>query len=151
MLEGYFNELTAFAKRQKSPYRSRKKRNDTGEQSEHTMQTNCVNWFRRTYPEYALLLFAVPNNAATNVIRGRMFKEEGLLKGVADLILLISNKNYHSLCIENKTLKGRQSPEQKAFQKAVESVGSKYIIIRSLDDFKSEITDYLEKSVEGTL
>ena len=80
----------------------RKHRSVMIRESKHT-QTNCVNWFRRTYPQYALLLFAVPNNAATNVIRGRLFKEEGLLKGVADLILLISNKNYHSLCIENKT------------------------------------------------
>lgn len=37
--------------------------------------------------------------------------------------------------IEFKTAKGRQSPEQKAVQEALEAAGYKYYIVRSVEEF----------------
>jgi hypothetical protein len=41
--------------------------------------------------------------------------------GVADVILLVPKKSYASLCLEFKTSIGRQSDEQKDFQRQAEA------------------------------
>lgn len=56
------------------------------------------------------------------------------LKGVADIIALINHRAYF---LEIKTKKGRQSPEQKEFEKNVKENGSFYYIIRGVDDLNS--------------
>lgn len=109
---------------------------------EHRIQSACINWFRLKYPRMTRTLFAVPNGGRRDTITGAKLKKEGSVAGVADLILLKSNRFYGALCIEMKTPDGTQSPEQKAWQKEVEAIGNKYVICRSLDDFIREITNY---------
>lgn len=111
---------------------------------ESRIQTACVRWFRLEYPRYRKLLFSVPNGGARTATEGRILKAEGTLAGVSDLLLLLPNKEYHGLCIEMKTEKGRQADTQKAFQRAVEMHNYKYIICRSLDDFIEQIKRYIE-------
>ena len=72
-------------------------------------------------------------------------KAEGVTAGVADVILLIPSNGYASLCLEFKTQKGRQQDTQKAWQKAAEKAGNKYTVIRSFDEFRNEIGNYLPK------
>lgn len=67
---------------------------------------------------------------------------EGIVRGVADLLFLYPSQGYHGLCIEMKTAKGRQSDYQKQWQTAVESVGYKYVVCRSQDEFRQIIKDY---------
>ena len=120
---------------------------------EHALQCACVHWFRLQYPEYATLLFAVPNGGARNAITGARLKDEGVTAGVADLILLLpqwfttwrgeKGCKYAGLCIEMKTPTGRQSPEQRAWQAAVEAPGYKYAIVRDVLGFVKLIQDYL--------
>lgn len=110
---------------------------------ESKIQQTCVLWFRYQWREYTPLLWAVPNGARTSVTQARILKAEGMRAGVADLVLSVPAKGYHGLFIEMKTPQGRQSDTQKAFQKAVETQGYKYIIVRSFDCFKGEINDYL--------
>lgn len=110
---------------------------------ESSLQIDCVDWFRHTYPQCARLLFAVPNGGRRSAATGRILKSEGVVAGVADLILFVAHRGYHALCIEMKTAKGRQQDTQKAWQQAVEAQGYKYIICRSLDDFKSQVSNYL--------
>lgn len=110
---------------------------------ESHIQQACVRWFRLQYPRLALNLFAVPNGGARDAVTGRILKAEGVVAGVADLVLLYPSAPYHGMCIEMKTAKGYQRPTQKAWQEAVERVGYKYVVCRSFDDFRSEITDYL--------
>ena len=43
-----------------------------------------------------------------------------------------------------KQPKGRQQESQKEWQKAVESAGNKYVVVRSLDEFIEVVTDYLK-------
>lgn len=90
------------------------------------------------------ILFSVPNGGARNSITGAILKMEGALSGVSDLILLKPNRFYGCLCIEMKQPKGRQQESQKEWQKAVESVGNKYVVCRSLDEFIEVVTDYLK-------
>lgn len=112
-------------------------------QEESRIQRNCVNWFRFRYHKYTALLFAVPNGGARDRITGARLKAEGVLPGVADLLLFLPRGGYHALCIEMKTEQGRQAATQYDWEKAVTKQGYKYIICRSLDDFMRQVTDYI--------
>lgn len=116
---------------------------------ESRIQRTCVKWFRLARPAMKQLLFAVPNGGARNAATGAVLKAEGVLSGVADLILLIRSPDgrYGSLCIEMKTRKGRQRDTQREWQEAAEKAGNKYVICRSLDEFRHEIDDYLTNGV----
>ena len=118
-------------------------------QEEHNLQCACVKWFAYQHPELQGLLFAIPNGSYRNKATAGKLKAEGVTPGVSDLILLVPHIEegcrymWHALCIEMKTPKGRQSPEQKAWQAKVEEMGFKYVVTRSLDDFITEINNYL--------
>ena len=112
---------------------------------EGDIQKGCVEWFRFQYPKIAKLLFAVPNGAKRTKIQGKNLKREGMVAGVADLILLIPSKGHNSLCLEMKNgKKGRQQQNQKEWQEVAEKYGNKYVVLRSFDEFRNEINDYLE-------
>lgn len=135
-------------------------------EEEHNIQSACVRWFNLQWPQYRGLLFAVPNGGARSKATAGKLNAEGVVPGVADLILLVpkntnpSIEKYgtitleidgqipeiwdHALCIEMKTAKGYQSPEQKAWQKKVEEFGYKYTVCHSLDEFINTINDYLK-------
>jgi hypothetical protein len=53
------------------------------------------------------------------------------MKGVADIILLVNGFSYF---LEVKTKTGKQSTEQKKFEKGVKEAGCKYFVVRSIDD-----------------
>lgn len=120
--------------------KSRKKyRND-----EHKLQVSMVNWFRLQYPSMRHNLFAVPNGGRRDAATGRILKDEGVLAGVSDLILLKSNQHYGALLIETKTKKGTQRESQKEWESKITTDGYKYVVVRSLDDFIKEVNDYLK-------
>lgn len=111
---------------------------------EHRIQVSCVRWFRMKYPHLSPRLFAVPNGGRREGITGARLKEEGVLAGVADLILLVPNADYHALLIEMKTPKGRQSESQRAWQRAVAGNDDYlYVVCRSLEEFIREVEEYL--------
>ncbi len=110
---------------------------------EHNIQVACVRWFAYQYPEMKGLLFAVPNGGRRDRVTGAKLKAEGVVAGVSDLLLLVQSKGFGALCIEMKTEKGRQTDEQKAWQKAVERMGYRYVVCRSFDDFEREVKNYL--------
>lgn len=113
---------------------------------ESQLQTACVKWFNLQYRELQGLLFSVPNGGNRNIIEAKRLKSEGVVAGVSDLILLINNGTYNSLCIEMKNgRKGAQSDNQKIWQEKVEKYANKYIICRTFDEFKFEIKSYIEK------
>lgn len=112
---------------------------------EHQLQVRCVEWFFKDSPYYELPLFAVPNGGRRDAVTGAKMKAEGVVAGVADLILLAPSKSgkYHSLCIEMKTQYGRQQDTQKEWQKKAEASGNKYVICRGLEQFQTIIRSYL--------
>lgn len=111
---------------------------------ESRLQQSCVKWFRYQFPRLALVLFAVPNGGSRRRVEGAIMKAEGVQAGVSDLLLLCPNQEYHGLCIEMKTPKGRQSPSQRTWQQAIESLGYKYTVCRSFNDFRNEVRTYLK-------
>lgn len=111
---------------------------------ESKLQQSCVGWFRLQYRPLTLNLFAVGNGGARSRIEAAIMNGEGVTAGVADLLLLVPRHNYHGLCIEMKTLKGRQAESQKLWQQAVEAQGYRYEVVRSFDEFKKLIDWYLK-------
>lgn len=110
---------------------------------EHQLQCAEVRYMRGVHPELSHVFFCVPNGQKRTSLQTSWLHEEGMVNGVADMLLLKPNSKYGYLCIENKTKRGKQSPEQKIFQQEVEKHGGKYVVIRSLDEFIKTIDNYL--------
>ena len=127
---------------------------------ESKLQQQCVAWFRAQYPQYAMLLVHPINEGSGHTTTDRrrqgIHKAEGAVAGVPDLLLFMPsrvsvldendveiNRPYHGLGIELKTLKGRQSQEQKEYQYMFRSAGYFYMIVRSIVEFRGLISTWL--------
>jgi len=110
-------------------------------QSEAAFQQECVMWFHNAYPGLRGMLFHIRNNSNSKK-EGAYWKALGVYAGVSDLILLYGCKAH---CIELKTPKGYQSPEQIAWEEKVFEQGIDYYIINSIAKFKSVITKIVEE------
>ena len=99
--------------------------------SEFQIQAEIIVWFRNEYTRKGLgLIFSVPNEATyTN----KNFKTSGVLTGVSDLIVILQDK---IIFVEVKNDVNTQSMAQKHFENSIISLGQKYFIIRSLNEFK---------------
>ena len=107
-------------------------------------QTMCVSWFRLQYPEYARLLVANANGGKRNRIEAAIMKGEGVTAGVADLTLYVPSGQYHGLLIEMKSDTGRQTKQQKEWQKLVEAQGYMYALCRGFNEFPAIIRQYFK-------
>lgn len=121
-------------------------------QEEHRIQCAIVKWFYYAYPAYrGGCLFAVPNGGHRNIQTARSLKAEGVTSGVSDLLLLVPKREYHGLCVEVKTPVGRQSDNQKNWQRIIEAQGYRYEIVRSLDEFAELVRWYLNEPPKAIL
>lgn len=105
---------------------------------EDKIQAECVKWFTNNYclrhHSPKCVIFSVPNGGFRNKIEAMKLVATGMKAGVSDLIVLFPNR---ALFIEMKTATGRQSPDQKEFEKDVTALGFEYFLARSVDEFKS--------------
>lgn len=104
---------------------------------ESHLQRACKRWFNLQYPRLAPLLFAVPNGGRRSAREAAIMKAEGIVAGVADMLLLAPSGRV--LCLELKTPTGRQSEAQRLWQQAAEGAGYRYVVVRSFDDFRAAI------------
>lgn len=110
---------------------------------EHDLQSSCKAWFDGEHPDLAMLLFAVPNGGKRSMSEGQRLKDEGVVAGVSDMILLLPRGVHNALCLEFKYGRNKQSPKQKEWQSAAESAGARYCIIRDKETFIATINKYL--------
>lgn len=78
-------------------------------------------------------IFHYRNNTGAAKMQNGRFVSFGI-KGAPDIVCVHKGKY---IGIEVKSEKGKQSDEQKAFQKALEFAGGIYILARSLDDVRA--------------
>lgn len=102
--------------------------------SEDRLQQEIFTYHWNNYPEERGLLFMVHNNPR-NRIEGAQLKAKGLVAGVSDMIYLAPMPRLPFL-LELKTLSGKQSPEQKAWQTLTYKAGYYYAIVRTLEEAK---------------
>lgn len=116
--------------------------------TESDLQIRCLKWFRYEYPYLAKLMFHPKNENTAGRVQGAIAKAEGVVSGVADLILSLPSTNdaitYASLAIEMKTKTGRQSDEQKTWQRYFEAACGEYIIVRDIDEFEDVVKAYVK-------
>lgn len=113
---------------------------------EMKIQAECVKVAWNEFPETRCCLFHVANEidrSDSSPMLGARRRAEGIVRGVSDLILMLPRKGFHALCIEMKTETGYQSSFQKDWQKIVESNGYKYVVCRSVEQFRDILTEYL--------
>lgn len=111
---------------------------------EDNLQSACVRWFSLQFPKFEPFLIHIPNEGKRSWKTGKKLLAMGMRRGAPDLVLLIPNRTYPFLCIEMKTPKGRQSPEQKEYEMQMTMVGAKYLVVRSFDEFRYEILKYVK-------
>lgn len=110
---------------------------------EEFMQMDCVKWMRYQHPREAQLLHHSPNGGRRDAREAARFKAMGTSAGFPDLILPLPQGEWAGLALELKSTKGRQSPEQKAWMERLRGAGWCYLIIRTFDEFRAAIDDYL--------
>jgi hypothetical protein len=110
---------------------------------EDDLQKSCVYWFRLIWPKYAKLLFAVPNGGSRNIREAARLKSQGVVSGVSDLILLVPKGNFHGLCIEMKSEKGKLSENQKEWLEMVKMQGYETSVCNSFESFCKTINEYM--------
>lgn len=120
---------------------------------ESELQIQCVRWFAYEYPYLRMLLYHPKNEGTANGrVRGAIAKAEGVVAGVADLILQVpTTDGFSCLAIEMKTPTGRQSQEQKLFERYITAGNGKYVIVRTFDDFKSIVMGYVNSINKGVI
>lgn len=100
---------------------------------ESRIQSAFKKWFDLQYPEWAPLCFAVGNGGRRSKIEAAIMKGEGVVAGVADVIIAIPRGGYGHLGLEFKTDKGRQSDKQKAWEAVSKKAGNCYYVVRSVE------------------
>lgn len=96
---------------------------------EHGAQVRVIKALReRGIP--GLLFFAVPNGARRSMKEAASKKAEGMLAGVADLVIISSGRVYF---VEMKKPKGTQSDAQCAFQRRAMEALAPYFLADDAD------------------
>ena len=124
--------------------------------SEHDEQSALITWARYNsgrWPELAFM-FAIPNGAKLPYVKsssGKRYspqamklKAEGLLPGVADLMLPCARGGFHGLFIELKHGTNTLSDVQQQFLEAMLSFGYLAVACWEYDQAVEVITDYME-------
>lgn len=108
-------------------------------QPEMQLQAAVLEYLRMAHPR--ILVAAVPNGGFIMDPRTvARLKWQGLLPGFPDLVLYWANHGHGLL--EIKSEGGRISPEQKAVHAALEALGWRVSVIRSLDDLWDTLADW---------
>ncbi|MCS7029524.1 MAG: VRR-NUC domain-containing protein [Bacteroidia bacterium] len=114
---------------------------------EATLQMRCVRYWRTRYrpnqDEY-YLLYKVHNEGKKSKYQAARDKALGIVAGAADINIDLPRHGYNGLRIEFKTLKGKQTTQQKRVQIALEKNGYLYKVIQTFEDFVELINWYLQ-------
>jgi hypothetical protein len=118
---------------------------------EHVIQQQIFNYFNNNYclkkHNPRLIIYSVPNGIPVTLPPKEMSRaldalnKIGMTKGISDL--KIEGLNGRTISVEVKTSIGKQSKEQIEMQKRVKDLGGIYIVVRSLEQFQTEIQKHL--------
>lgn len=115
--------------------------------AESKIQQQVLLYMRNTYclahHTPRLVIYSVPNESE-DAYETQKKINTGLMKGAADLIILLPNGRV--LLPETKTPTGYQSPAQKSFQQQAEALGHVYFIYKSLEEFQEKVKPYLKET-----
>lgn len=115
---------------------------------EEGMQIRCLAWLRIQYPNVWAVTHHSPNGGRRSLTEGARFKAMGVKAGFPDLFIYEARGGHHGLALELKTTAGRQSPQQRQWQRELEGRGYRYAVVRSLEEFMTEVRHYLTGKIQ---
>lgn len=107
-------------------------------QPEFRLACVVADYLARCVPD--LPITHVPLGEQREAVTGARLKRMGARRGWPDYVAAVSPTG-RLLALELKAESGRQSPEQRAVQAALEAAGARYAIIRSLDDLRAVLAE----------
>ena len=119
---------------------------------ESAFQSQIVRFLRNQ----GFYVFAVPNAGKVSVRQGAIYKREGALAGVSDLIIVLQNRVVFAE-IKNPNGKGTQSENQKQFEREIVARGHEYLIWQTWAEVEAFVNaerankGYLEIKLGGTV
>jgi hypothetical protein len=114
-------------------------------ESEHAEQAALFRWAefaRARLPELALL-YAVPNGGHRHKATAARLKAEGVKRGVPDVCLPVARSGAYGLYIELKTERGKATPEQLGWIRALRHQGYAAEVCHGWESARSMIEHYL--------
>lgn len=118
---------------------------------ESNFQSQIVRFLR----SQGFYVFAVPNAGKVSVKQGAIYKREGALAGVSDLIIVLQGRTVY-VEIKSPNGKGRQSDSQKEFEREITARGHEYLLWDNWAEVESFINaervnkGHLEIKIGGT-
>lgn len=106
---------------------------------EDSLQITIADWLRLQYPK--LLWWHTPNGGLRNKIVASKLKRMGVKAGVPDIFIPRGNGGF--FC-ELKIGKNNTTPKQKEVLAQLQELGYHCCIARSLEDFQSQLKQYLQ-------
>lgn len=125
--------------------RHAKARRRLSRQGEHAEQAALMRWAmfaRARLPELALL-YAIPNGGHRHKATAARLKAEGVKRGVPDVCLPVSRGGIHGLYVELKTERGKPTPEQLGWIRALRRQGYAACVCRGWEQARAAIENYL--------
>ncbi len=112
---------------------------------EHAEQAALFRWaeFARSRLPDLALLHAIPNGGHRHKATAARLKTEGVKRGVPDLCLPVARNGAHGLYIELKTERGKPTPEQIGWIRALRRQGYVAEVCRGWESARSMIEHYL--------
>jgi len=107
--------------------------------SEHRLQMLVLDHIKQRHARN-VFAFAIPNAARRSLRGGSRMKDEGLLPGAPDLVVVMPDREV--VWLELKNGKGRQSIAQKGVQARLAQAGHVYGVAHTLD----EAIEFLEQA-----
>ena len=113
---------------------------------EHRQQVRMFSWVMKEAerrPELGLL-FAIPNGGARSAVTGARLKEEGVRRGVPDMMLPVARGGFHGLFIELKAdAKARPTKEQTLWLAQLSEQGYRAVVCHGAGEAQAALLEYL--------
>lgn len=120
--------------------------------TESEEQKAAVKWYRETWPEHALSLRVSQSGGHVGkgkmaAIRNAKSKSMGVVKGEADIAILLPKGGYGCLLIEHKGAKQahKLTESQQAYIDYHNSIGNLAVSTRGLEALKAAVIAYMEQ------
>lgn len=111
--------------------------------SETTIQIMFINRLVWMMPEYADLVFAIPNGGKRDAKTAMILKNMGVRPGVPDVMIAVPRKKYHGLFVELKKVGGRTSGDQERVISALRTQGFMVVVCEGLEAAWEAVMEYL--------